>query len=263
MNDKLWPVVDKDTPCPICRKIDWCALGDLRVKCMRVTSGHPSKDGGWYHHYPNSELIVPIVKKARVVRESANVNFERMISLCDTSYFSLENLSLSLGVAQFALQNLNCKWWRDTTWAFPMSDGEGKVIGIRLRNEAGQKWAVRGSRQGIFLPDIEPEPTAYLPEGPTDTAACLTIGLYAIGRPNCNQGAELLKIAVKRLGVRRIVILADRDEPGQRGARSIAKELEMNHVIWTPPTKDIREFVKRGGTKHMVENAIRQIVWKK
>jgi hypothetical protein len=160
-----------------------------------------------------------------------------------------------------------------------MRDGDNKIIGIHLRADDGSKKAVTGSRNGLFIPQIKPEKVAYLPEGASNTAALLTMGFYAIGRPSCNSGGEMLKVALKRLGVTRIVIVADNDclktapdgrtfRPGQDGAKKLKKELGLMSVIFTPPNplKDVRDLLKNLGiesARNYITNSVSQKIWTK
>jgi hypothetical protein len=163
-------------------------------------------------------------------------------------------------------------------WAWPMSDGDGNIIGIRLRSDEGKKWAVTGSRQGIFLPKSYLQVTfcAFLPEGPTDTAALLSLGFYTIGRPTCSSGNEFIKAALKRLKIYNAVVVSDEDEiknlpggiqarPGIVGARRLKAELKLNSIILKPPGgyKDMRAFVRAGGSKALIESAMRNQIWSK
>src|SRR6185295_4140079 len=98
----------------------------------------------------------------------------------------LSTFAATLGVKSEALEALGCAWAEPyRAWAFPMRNGDRNVIGIRLRNDAGHKWAVKGSKQGLFSPSYPASQTGFICEGPTDTAAALSIGLWAIGRPSC------------------------------------------------------------------------------
>jgi len=168
----------------------------------------------------------------------------------------------SLGVSRESLYQLECVPgpFRHT-WAFPMRDGYNNYIGIRLRNDKGEKWAVRGSHNGIFLPQSEEQSLALICEGPTDTAAAMTLGYFAIGRPSCSGGMPLVVTALKRLGVSRAAIIADNDDPGLNGAMSLAKFLPMPSAIVVLPTKDIRAFVNAGGTKACLESIMNTLVW--
>jgi hypothetical protein len=63
---------------------------------------------------------------------------------------------------------------------------------------------------------------------------------------------------VKRVQARLVVIIADNDEAGLKGALALQQALPLS-VVWTPPCKDLREFVAAGGTRQMVENAVRDL----
>jgi hypothetical protein len=141
-----------------------------------------------------------------------------------------------------------------------MCDGHGNAIGIRLRNEQG-KFAVRGSRQGLFLADVPAQRTLFVCEGPTDTAAALDLGLFAVGRPNCCCGGPELRIYARHHDCRGVVVIADNDKPGLDGARKVGGELRLPFAIYVPPAKDLREFVRLGGTRTMIENTLNQTIW--
>ena len=237
---------------------------------MRVESAHPLKNGGWFHPFGDSKpqrpvppvpQVKPIINPAKLLREWWTAG--------NTIQLSPVALAQSLGVSSQALISLGCVWAPPhRAWAFPMRDGYGEITGIRLRSDDGRKWAVRGSKQGIFIPDTDLQPVVYLTEGPTSTAAALTLGLYAIGRPSCSTGGLEIKVALKRLKVSRAVIVADNDDkpnglrPGYDGAVKLASEIGIKRVIWSPPTKDIRDFLSAGGTRQIIESEIKNFVWK-
>jgi hypothetical protein len=141
-----------------------------------------------------------------------------------------------------------------------MCDGFGRVVGIRLRNERG-KFAVRGSRQGIFLASVPAQKTLFVCEGPTDTAAAVELGLFAVGRPNCCCGGDEIKVFARRHTVSRVVVISDNDKPGLDGARKVGSELQLPFAIYVPPAKDLREFLRLGGTRLMIENTLKGLVW--
>lgn len=90
-------------------------------------------------------------------------------------------------------------------------------------------------------------------EGPTDTAALLDLGLSAVGRPSCSGGVKLLVELVKQRRPAEVVIVADGDAPGQRGAGNQAAVLVAYCAavrIIAPPVgiKDAREWKRRGAT---------------
>jgi hypothetical protein len=277
---KIFAHATPKNPCTICGNTDWCTFGDRAQLCQRVESDKPHPKGGWWHFYDQGKSNLKVtIPKARVAPKELDAEdlMESIYNAPGNSREVIFKLADELGVNQPSLINIRCAFFpKYAAYAFPMSDGDGKNIGIRLRNNSGEKWAVTGSRQGIFLPTFETEDKiAFLPEGPTDTAALLTMGLYAIGRPTCTGGNDLIAQALKRLGIRKAVIVADNDElkqlgprqgrPGIEGALKLKKELGLPSVIWIPPApiKDARAFLKAGGTKEMILADIKNKVWTK
>jgi hypothetical protein len=155
-----------------------------------------------------------------------------------------------------------------------MRDGAGQVVGIRLRAQDGRKWAVRGSREGLFYPpDLGPVEELIVCEGPTDTAAALSLMLDAVGRPSCSGAvAELLEL-VKRLRVRCLTIVADHDAPRERpdgaiyqpgldGARRLMAELRRMARIVLLPAKDFRAWYRAGATRDQFDELARAAKWR-
>jgi hypothetical protein len=276
----IWPYVTKQNPCGICGKPDWCQRGDRGWKCQRVESPHPFAKGGWFHPFgdskpigydrPKSKLKIPTLDATKLISEW----FEQ------TTDSDFEDLACALGVSLESVVALGAvkAFWRpglwsldkfpSRGWAFPMRSGDGTIVGIRVRSDDGKKWAVTGSHGGIFIPDATSQKLVFLCEGPTSTAAALTLGFYAIGRPSCNSGGEMIKDALKRIMAFKAVIVADNDakpnglQPGLTGALKLAKEIGIKSAIWTPPTKDIRDFLNSGGTKAMIDSDLKGFVFR-
>lgn len=181
-----------------------------------------------------------------------------------TDYQLLDGLGMSLGVDTDCLKAIGCAWSTFNAWAFPMKDSNGRVIGIRLRNNDGQKWAVKGSKSGLFIPSeysYLPDRVAYLVEGPTDLAAAMTVGLHAFGRAACIGQEPMILDHVRRTRIERLVIVTDNDEPGLRGAEKLQSMLSITSCIFIPPTKDIREFVNLGGDYRTMQACIKDLCW--
>jgi hypothetical protein len=167
---------------------------------------------------------------------------------------ALARLAVNLGVSAESLGRLGIGWAsRYCSWSFPMIDAAGIVLGIRLRRPDGSKLSVKGGHDGLFIPEALDIDQLLIAEGPTDCAALLDLGFNAVGRPNCAGGVKLLVELVQRLAVPEVVIVADGDGPGQRGANSLASVLLAYCPavrIVTPPDgiKDARAWKCAGAT---------------
>lgn len=271
--------VTKENPCVGCGKDSWCMSdtnGDFL--CMRVQTGHQlqmkSGDIGWWHRSGSPR---PDYKPAPKESDAPKIDAEGMIQqwISETRIAWVEQMVKPLGITVKSACDLGVAWassWN--AWAWPMSDGNGKVIGIRLRYADGRKIAVTGSNAGLFIPDTAALRRVYLIEGPTDTAAMLDLGVYAIGRPSASGGSLQVKQTIERLGIKEAIIVADNDEdqytpagvkfnPGYDGAASLARILTIPRKIISLPTKDIREFVQQGGTKQLLDQIADSAVWEK
>jgi hypothetical protein len=232
---------------------------------MRVKSDKELRNGGWLHRLGNP---IPYIAHVRKAIEEKPIDsqaiwqkwFER------TEHKHLDEFGVSLGVDTDCLKAIGCAWSTFNAWAFPMKDASGRVIGIRLRNDAGDKWAVKGSKSGLFIPDdyshME-DRVAYLVEGPTDLAAAMTIGLRAFGRAACLGQENFILQYIAQQKIERLVIVTDNDDPGIRGAEKLQSMLSIHSCLWIPPTKDIREFVNLGGNYDDVQASLKDLVWTK
>ena len=276
-----WKRVTRRSPCPICRHGDWCGVSDDGVvcHCMRVESANPCPSGGWFHflkerpqrptarHGPKPPVRQRLfdAEKAmagfRAEFEGDGVKrdiFDSLIEIADDLRLPAACIDrLLVGRSDF-----------NRAWAFPMLDGAGKTVGIRLRAYGGSdKWAVGGSRDGLFYdPDVQPSEAAYngvtgreivVVEGATDCIAGYALGLPCVGRSACSTGGEALKELCARLMVTRVTIVSDNDDykfrpdgtpwrPGIEGAQALARQLRRTYRIVTPPKKDLREWYYSG-----------------
>jgi hypothetical protein len=176
------------------------------------------------------------------------------------------DLARRLGVAADALRRLGIGWCAASrAWSLPMSDGSGRVVGIRLRTAWGHKFAVAGSREGLFVPaGLDPAAPLWVAEGESDTAALLTLDLPAVGRPGCSGGTAPLVELVRRRRPAEVVVVSDRDdhERGQVGARELAVRLALAcpavRILLPPPgVKDARAWIIAGETRTDVLAAAR------
>jgi phage/plasmid primase-like uncharacterized protein len=203
---------------------------------------------------------IELAERGRDLGREARLHREHLDPEC------LDALADELGLTADSLVRLRVGWagWG---WTFPMCDAAGRIIGIRVRKRDGRKLAVRGSREGLFIPDglLErrsgPLDRLLIAEGPTDTAALLDLGLHAVGRPSARSGLRLLTDLTRRLRPAEIVLVADHDEAGRRGADDAASVLAAYapavRVICPPrDVKDARAWVQQGATRDDVLEAI-------
>lgn len=267
--------VTKKSPCPICKKPDWCGYSDRVAVCMRVESSQPAKNGGWVHRL-NEHIRLPPVrvapKKEKPIHDFTQLAAQQRHAI---SWSRVCKHAEELGVTPESLDALAIGYdLAKEAYAFPMFDADEKIIGIRLRNVTGRKWAITGSRVGLFYDRLIPPSnrTAYICEGPTDTAAMITLGFWAVGRAACLGQAEQLKALLRRLGVNKIVVVADNDDPktgprgefypGREGAEKLITDLKIQAKMILPPAKDIRAWLKNGATKNDVLYLENQQAWR-
>ena len=124
--------------------------------------------------------------------------------------------------------------------------------------ENGKKISVRGSRNGVFLPVIEAAPPVIVAEGPTDSAALMSLGYAVIGRPSCTGGQDIIRKMTKGVDV---VIVSDSDSPGRRGAQQLASTLinttrSVKVIEPAGSASDAREWLATGATRELVDVVI-------
>lgn len=252
MTDRKWTWVrvTREHRCPVCAKPDWCEVCPEHnmVLCMRVQGPKESKGGGWLH--PLGDAVRVEIVKPKPCRRPPDFNKFHRLLMRSTLSGAVVRLARLLGIPASCLMQLQPAWYpAKCTWLFPMRDGYGNLVGMRCRDESGHKWALKGSHNGIFIPQgIPVKSEVWICEGPTDTAAALAIGHYAVGRPDCNGGCDCLQRFCRLNKVRSIVIAADRDLPGQNGAKRLAERLNLQCRTFLPPEpyKDIRAWVQAG-----------------
>lgn len=250
--------------------------------CMRVESPHPCGGGGWLHFLverPRRDFVPrrmpkppvrPRMFNAELAMQGYRAEFEQPGGGSDI-FDSLIEIGGDLQLAPKDIDRLHVgRSSFNGAWTFPMLDGDGRVVGIRLREYGGsRKWSVAGSRDGLFYdPALAPlESSANGPggrelvvvEGVTDCIAGYAIGLPCVGRSSCCTGADMLLALCTRLAVSHVIIVPDNDaykfrpdgttwRPGAEGAKVLARRLGLAYKIVTPPKKDLREWLYAGLT---------------
>jgi hypothetical protein len=266
--------VSKQRPCPICGHKTWCIFTADQgvVWCGRESRGafKASKEG-WLHRIDGAAAApgaTPPAKPAPRVHR----NFERLavrwqaaaaesrIRLAarqlGVSFESLQRLGIGWASAE-ALKMVKTKCFGAGAWSFPLRDGRLRVVGVRLRTDSGRKFAVDGSDgSGLLIPDGLPVGCdLFFPEGPTDTAAMLSLGLHVAGRPNCSAGVDYMRQLIRLLQPRSVVVVGDNDEPDDHGRRAgqergaaVAVALGGRFALPPPQFKDMRRWLQCGCT---------------
>jgi len=268
--------VSRRNPCPVCKAPDWCGITEDGViaVCMRVESERPAKNGGWTH-IVGKPTGRPAIKLTFVplAPETPSIDAHALWSTWQTATPSdcIHEEADRLGVSGFAWAAVGAVLTEHDDWAIPMHDGSGCVTGIRLRKVDGQKLSVRGSRAGVFLPlpgrGFDPAGDAIIVEGPTDTAAALTLGLYAIGRPSCLGQEDIVIQTTRRLNLASLTIVADNDGPGIAGGRKLADAIASagikHRLVTCAAHKDMRAWVRGGATRELVEETWGMARWRR
>lgn len=167
----------------------------------------------------------------------------------------LDKLARSLTVTAEALQSLGITR-NGTAWLIPERDATGEIIGRAKRHDDGSKGFVKGGNRGLtyvhplgnYAGSSMVDPV-FIVEGMSDVAAGLDMGLDIVGRPSATGGGEHLAELLKG---RHACIVAENDDAGQNGARSIAEKLAgsvQTLRIVSPPAehKDLRTWYAAPG----------------
>jgi hypothetical protein len=160
-----------------------------------------------------------------------------------------EQLGLPVAAIQRVAMLGSADWGRIggvVTW--PEHDGDGEVIGIAYRTEAGEKKAMKGSKRGIILSTdwktVRPGLPLIIAEGMSDLASVAHAGFAAIARPSkALKPANAAKMLAGLLGTTEhteILLLADVDDAGERSnavaiASLLVKRFPERNVRWAVP----------------------------
>lgn len=264
-------------PCPVCKRVGWCAvtLDGAMAHCHRVQSERATSTG-WLHVLRDDLPAMPALPPPPMSVMAKLFSAQLYHSRLDDDPVMTDGLAAELGVDVTALARLEPRYDRhQRAHAFPMRNGDGDMVGIRLRALDGTKRAVKHSKAGLFYDAAVTEAReVWVCEGPTDTAAAMTLGYVAVGRPSCLGNTDDLRVLFKRWGVRRMVVVADNDEakrrpdnslwyPGREGAMMLVKAMGgVEYKLLMTPTKDIRKWVCNGVTRRECDDVVAVLKWK-
>ncbi len=260
-----WLRVSRSRPCPVCKRPDWCLVapdGSAAI-CARTESDRRCGEAGYLHKLRDTGATYRRVQRTRTV--AASIPAPAFTELSERYRRAaiptmIERFALQLGVSTESLIRL-AVGWDGESWTFPMRNPAGNIVGIRRRLPNGRKLAAKGGKEGLFIPaDLPASGLLLVSEGPTDTAALLTLGFAVIGRPSCLGG---VRYCCELARGRPAVVVADADDPGRRGAEALANTLRVYCLdvrVIVPPfaSKDARDWVRSGARAADVQAAIAQ-----
>jgi ferredoxin len=229
-----WKRVSKSRPCIQCGKGDFCTFNETLglTRCMRLENDHPSPKGGWIYRIDGTPRQPPRPTTppppAKTDAEYAAIWEPRCRARRINQNESIDRLATILGVARESLDLLRVGYdERERCWWMPERNHEGRIVGVNRRFEDGSKLCGVGSRRGLtFSDDWRDWPgPCHLVEGASDVAACLTIGLCAVGRPSNLGGAEYLAQLLAGFD-REIIVLGERDK---RPHDSLTPQMQVGH----------------------------------
>jgi len=237
---------------------------------MRIVSNKVLclSDGSIGYVHKAAGVAAPIQQQPREKPVTIDAESMWLSAMKKTPASSRLALADQLGLKYSALMEMGVAWgeWSEnkegktrhfSAWWWPMRDGHSRIVGLRARDWNGNKWAVTGSRGGIFIPDCEWERELVVCEGATDCAALRQMNLFAIGRPAAQGALVEIKTFVSRAHVERVIIIADNDNPkpgridaGLSSAETLARNLPVPCAVVMLPCKDVREGVRECGLNY-------------
>lgn len=235
------------------------------VICPRVESPHRRGAAGWFHRI-GGEHPAP-----RIVRPPPRAEPETPHDWLAESEWGPpvdDDCAARLGVTRLSLEVLGARRYIGGL-RFPMRDEHGACIGIRTRAWTGEKRAVTGSHNGLFIPAaLLPDnmsdsrlPIIMVVEGPTDTAAILSVGILAVGLPSNAAGIEMAARLLNHWRPRIAAQFVQRDKPGSDAERGTLRGMmrlrsfyrDVKAIRPPPNVKDARAWLAAGMKRGMVE----------
>lgn len=273
-----WKRVTAENCCPICGKPDWCLISQdgSKALCQRKQSVERWGNAGWLHNLKSSDGSATDTESSYTPSEQSSTSKTTLTDSEIHEYLSETQVNMSpkrrkffSEAFQFDLSvidemHVGVDLLRGA-WVFPMfgRDRDASPTGFRLRAiNTNRKWALRGSKAGLFYAGPAGEEDLWVVEGPTDCAALACLGLWSIGLPSINSGHQIVRahvvdMARKGLAPRRIVWVVEGDEAGrcyeQLAVKFLAKCGVPTVSVWLPPQyKDIRDWYCDGVSKEVL-----------
>lgn len=221
----VWVRVTRAQRCPVCEGDSWCSVSadGTAVWCMKVKSENQFSEKQGYLHKLSEPLPVRDLPKPKPTRRRDWSPEVKAMNEHPKAGAERERLSAELGVSVGSLELLEVGLGFDDQQRFsawPERDIQWRPIGIKRRFTDGSKYYIPGGTSGLYMARewYMAAGPIFLPEGGSDTAALLTMGLCAVGRPSNIGGVTRLAGLLSNIGNRPIVVLGENDsKPEKRG----------------------------------------------
>ncbi len=269
-----WIRVSRKKPCPICGRTDKaCAISSDGA--VAICTQEPSDKlcgevfAGGYLHVINKSIGARICKMftRREPKIPPKEWHKKMLEHCylmTRVHWSIIHEELGLSTMVMARYFVGYYPHHIPAFTFPMWTGSGRLCGIRIRAANGDKWSIKGSQNGLFVPTgLTGESPLLICEGCTDPIAGTEMGFDSIGRASCSTGYQDIRTFLRKHSYSQVIIVSDNDlpkkrndgswwYPGQEGARKLHDRLKRNWnvKIIKPPVKDLRLWYNQRAKRH-------------
>lgn len=218
------------------------------ICCPRTPSGIVLGESGYIHP---ATTRIEVKLKPKVISDFMSV-WNKAVPSNAPLLCNLWDVSIS------TIIGFNCRYYEaKNCYLFPMVDAVYSIVGIQERYLNGEKRATAGSKLGLFIPDnLEfgkdySDKCLVICEGLTDTLSVYEDKFFAIGRPSCSTGKEHILYFLGIYNFRKIILMADNDAVGIKGAAKLVKDIKsrfssLSVKVAIPPIgiKDIRDWRK-------------------
>ena len=270
--------VTPDDPCPVCSGDHKCSVDEAGhfIICGRsrgVAPGFldfgPAQGDPQYNLYRSrtrrADSVVAAASTGRSAGPDPATDWGRLALGYEQELTPgvAKDLASILGLPLEVILRLGIGYIeREACWTFSERDADGKVVGINRRYRDGSKRMMKGGSRGLCYADDwgRPEGPIFVPEGPSDWATLVAMGLATVARPSNTGGIEqLAELLAVVPADRPIIVCGENDRksdgrwPGLEGAGAtaerLAKRLRRPILCVLPPegTKDIRAWFNAQG----------------
>lgn len=234
--------------------------------CQRTPSKSRWGDAGYYHRLDEP---IPPPPPSEPVKQLTPDDITPMVAEWRRGAH-LYMLANNLGVSLRSLHALSVGHAFGDVYTYPMRDAaNGHFVGVRFRSMDGSKWGLAGGANGLFYDGlVTTAPVAFIPEGPTCTAALMDQGFNVVGRPNDRAKLQEVVALLLKWKTQHAVVVADNDaqksdgrRPGQEAAEIYFEALKLVvprvSIIQPKRYKDSRDTVRYGGTRQSIVELFR------